>query len=192
MDSGRDLNNWMALRAGRWALLCAGVCLMLTAAARAQVVPAGDKGGLFISAGGEGTGETLQYGDRKMTALTAFVDVDTRRRLGVEFEGRWLEWRQTANVHAETYSVGGRYHFDFGRRFQPYVKGLAGFGNFSYPYGLGTGRYLVITGGGGLDYFVNRRFTLRAADFEYQDWPQFNFGNMTTASVSVGLRVHVF
>lgn len=181
-----------SLGRGRLAALLAAGLVLAAATAPAQVVPAGDKGGLLVSAGATGTGESVQYGQRDMLGITGFVDADTRRRLGIELEGRWLEFHQTANVHLETYSAGLRYHFDFGRRFQPYAKGLIGFGNFNFPYNLATGRYLVITAGGGLDYHLTHRIYWRAADFEYQDWPQFTFGNMTTASISSGFRVRVF
>lgn len=175
-----------------WGIPAFALFLALGPAARAQVTAPGDKGGLAISVGALGSGEYLQYGGRKMIGLTAFVDTDTRRRIGVEAEARWLEWRQTAGMHAETYSIGGRYHFDFKSRFQPYVKGLIGEGNFTFPYNLASGHYLVLTAGGGLDFRLNRRIHVRAADFEYQDWPQFTYGNMTTAAVSAGLRVRVF
>lgn len=175
-----------------WVAPMLALCFGIAAPARAQVTAAGDKGGLTISAGALGSGAWLQYGGRKMIGLTAVVDADTRRRIGVEAEARWLEWRQTANVHAETYSIGVRYHFDFKTRFQPYGKGLIGEGNFNFPYNLASGHYLVLTAGGGLDYRLNRRISIRAADFEYQDWPQFTYGNMTTATVSAGLRVRVF
>jgi hypothetical protein len=176
-----------ALRAGAILALCAG----LTGLAAAQVQPGGDQGGLTVSAGATGTGYYVQYGERKMAGITGFVDADTRRRLGIEAEGRWIEFNQSANVHAETYSIGGRYHFNLGR-FQPYAKGLVGFGDFNFPYNLATGRYLVVTAGGGVDFRLSRRIQLRAVDIEYQDWPQFTFGNMTTLSGSVGLRVRVF
>lgn len=176
-------------------LLCAAACvaasLALPGAARAQVAPAADEGGLILYAGATGTGEMVQYGQRKMLGVTAFVDADTHRRLGLEFEGRWLEFHQTANVHVETYSAGLRYHFNVGR-WQPYAKGLVGFGNFNFPYNLATGQYLVITAGGGVDYHATRRICFRVADFEYQDWPEFTFGNMSNPSVSAGLRVRIF
>lgn len=156
-----------------------------------QVQPGGDQGGLSVSAGATGTGYYVQYGERKMAGITGFVDADTRRHLGIEAEGRWVEFNQSANVHVETYSIGGRYHFTLGR-FQPYAKGLVGFGDFNFPYNLATGRYLVVTAGGGVDYYLSRRIQIRAADVEYQDWPQFTFGNMTTLSGSVGLRVRIF
>ncbi len=159
--------------------------------AQAQVQSAGDQGGLIVSAGATGSGYYLQYGQRKMAGITAFVDADTKRRFGVEAEARWLEYFQTANVHAETYSIGARYHFDVGR-FAPYAKGLVGFGDFNFPYNYAHGRYLVVTGGGGLDFHWTPRITVRAVDLEYQDWPNFTFGNMNSLGVNAGLRVRIF
>ena len=158
---------------------------------RAQVVSAGDQGGASLSAGVLGSGYTLQYGQRKMAGIAGFVDFDTKRRLGIEAEGRWLEYFQTANVHAETYSIGGRYHFDVGR-FQPYAKGLVGLGDFNFPYNYAHGRYFVVTAGGGLDFRWTHRIYIRAVDFEYQDWPNFTFGNMNSFGVNAGLRVRIF
>jgi hypothetical protein len=145
----------------------------------------------YLSAGATGSSVYLQYGERKMIGLTGYVDLDARRRLGIEAEGRWIEFHQFANVHAETYSIGARYHRTYGR-YQPYVKGLIGFGDFNFPYSLATGRYLVATAGGGLDLLLTDRIQIRAVDAEYQDWPQFTFGNMTMFAVSSGLRVHIF
>ncbi len=188
---GRGEFAWLR-SGGRWGLGVAllTVCLGMPAA-RAQVSPSGDAGGLTISAGALGSGYTLQYGNRKMLAVTAVVDADTRRRLGIEGEGRWIDFHQTANVHAQTYSAGVRYHFDL-RSFQPYVKGLVGFGDFNFPYNLATGHYLIVTAGGGLDYRLNARIHIRAVDVEYQNWPQFTYGSMTSVGVSAGVRVRVF
>jgi hypothetical protein len=168
------------------AILCAGPRL-----ARAQVQAPGDMGGFIVSVGGMGSGYSLQYGQRKMAGITAFVDADTKRRFGIEAEGRWLEFHQTANVHAETFSAGGRYHFDVAR-FEPYAKGLVGFGDFNFPYNYAYGRYVVVTAGGGLDFRWTRRITVRAVDFEYQDWPNFTFGNINSLGVNAGLRVRIF
>jgi hypothetical protein len=159
--------------------------------ASAQVAPAADAGGYKISAGGTASGFYVQYGERKLLGYSAFVDADAHRGIGLEAEGRWLEYHQTADVHVETYSLGVRYHMNF-RRFQPYAKGLIGFGDFNFPYNYATGRYLLVTAGGGLDYRLSRRIHLRVADVEYQMWPQFTFGNMSTVGVSTGLRVGIF
>jgi hypothetical protein len=159
--------------------------------ASAQVVPSADAGGLTVSAGATGSGYYLQYGERKMLGVTGFVDLDTRRHLGIEGEARWLAFHQTADVHATTYAIGPRYHLNKGR-FQPYAKALVGIGQFNFPYNYATGNYLVVAPGGGVDYRLNNRFRVRLADFEYQYWPQFTYGAMTSVGVSTGIRVRIF
>jgi hypothetical protein len=166
-------------------------CLALPGPARAQVLPSAMAGGFRISAGATGSGYYVQYGQRQMVGASAFVDIETHRPLGIEGEGRWLEWNQTENVHVETYSAGLRFHHNFGR-FQPYAKGLIGFGDFNFPFGYAHGRYLVVTGGGGLDYRWTNRIRFRVADFEYQEWPQFTFGTMSSYGVSAGVKIGIF
>jgi hypothetical protein len=167
------------------------VCLGASGTARAQVVASAIAGGFRLSAGGTGSGYYLQYGARKIIGASAFVDADLTRGLGIEAEGRWLEYHQTDDVHVETYSVGLRYHMNF-HRFQPYAKGLVGYGDFNFPFNFAQGRYLVATAGGGVDYRLSHRIHIRVADVEYQDWPQFTYGAMTSMGVSAGLRVGIF
>jgi hypothetical protein len=113
--------------------LLAPVLLLASAnVLRAQVVPAGRQDVIRLSAGVIGSGDTFQYGPRKMLGVGAFVDADTSGHYGIEAEGRWVEFHQRADVHAETYSIGPRYHFVVGR-WQPYAKGLVGFGDFNFP-----------------------------------------------------------
>lgn len=185
-------------------LLATALLLASVSAVRAQVAPAGRQDVLRLSAGVIGSGDTFQQeGDRKMLGIGGFVDADTSGHYGVEAEGRWVEFHQREGVHAETYSIGGRYHFVLGRRWQPYGKGLVGFGNFTYPYGYAQGtRDLVITAGGGVDFRWTRRITLRVVDFEYQDWPEFAYtststgktvtGNLTSLNGSIGFKVRIF
>jgi len=177
---------WMAL-----ALVLLTGCLAAPGVAHAQVAPSAAAGGFRLEAGATGSGYYFQYGEQKLVGGSAFVDAATKHSLGIEGEGRWLEFHQFENVHVETYSVGLRYHMNF-RRFQPYAKGLVGFGNFNFPFGYAHGRYLVVTGGGGVDYHWTKRIQIRVADFEYQDWPQFTYGAMSSAGVSVGLKVGIF
>ena len=189
--------GWEESRVWRLRVLAVLLCSMLafwlsmTGTAHGQVIPAGDAGKLMISAGGTASGAYVQYGERKMVGVTGFVDIDSRSPFGVELEGRWLEWNQTANVHLETYALGPRYHKNFGN-LCPYAKGLLGYGDFNFPYNLATGKYLMVTAGGGIDYRLTKRIYFRAADFEYQYWPQFTYGAMSTVSVSSGIRVRIF
>jgi hypothetical protein len=172
-------------------LLLLAACFAAPRPVCAQVAPSGDAGGLTLSAGATASGYCVQYGARKLLGVSGFVDVDTKRRLGIEAEARWLVFYQTENVHLATYAIGPRYHLTIGR-FQPYAKGLIGFGDFNFPYNYAYGRYLVIAPGGGIDFRLTRRIRLRVADFEYQYWPQFTFGAMSSYGISSGIRVRIF
>ena len=84
-----------AVHAWSRAAALAAVLLGLEGVASAQVVPAGDRGGLTLSAGGMASGYALDYGEQKLLGVSAFVDADTRRQIGVEGEARWLAFRQS-------------------------------------------------------------------------------------------------
>lgn len=191
-----NLNQLAKARDGRARLLFRGsfisclvvamLALLAAVHASAQSRESATAGRTFVWVGGGVSDYYLQYGGVKNLGLTGFVDADTRRKLGIEAEGRWLDYHQTHNVHAETYLAGPRYHFNV-NRVQPYVKGLAGLGKFNFPYNYATGKYFVIGVGGGADYFITPRLSVRG-DFEYQYWPQFTFGAMSAGGVSVNLR----
>lgn len=170
-------------------LMVTGFCF--ASVARGQAKESATAGKAFVWAGASASGYYLQYGTIKELGVSAFVDADTVRRFGIEGEGRWLEYHRKANVHVETYMIGPRYHFDVGR-FQPYVKGMLGVGYFNFPYDYAHGSYLVTALGGGVDYHLRGRWSLRALDAEYQYWPQFTFGAMSSAGVSAGIRYRVF
>jgi hypothetical protein len=156
-----------------------------------QVTESATAGRATLWIGASASGYYIQYGEIKELGASGFFDADTVRRFGIEGEGRWLEYHKTADVHIETYMAGPRYHFNVGR-FQPYAKGLIGVGYFNFPYGYAHGSYLVTTGGAGVDYHLSRRWSVRVADVEYQYWPQFTYGAMSSVGVSSGIRYRIF
>jgi hypothetical protein len=172
---------------GRWnrtaafAAVVLAICLGAVCTSHSQAVPAG----------GLASGYNVQYGEVKLLGPAAFVDVDTLRHFGLEGEARWLDFHQTSNIHASTYMAGPRYHREEGR-FDPYVKGLVGVGEFNFPYNYATGSYLVVAPGGGVDFRLNHHVWIRVADFEYQIWPQFTYGQMSSFGVSTGIRMRIF
>ena len=170
----------------RSALLVATLLLIANLTCIAQSRESATSGHSFLWVGGAVSGYYLQYGQTKNLGVTGYVDADTIRRFGVEAEGRWLDFHEKNNVHAETYLAGPRYHFNMGR-FQPYAKGMAGLGKFNFPFNYAHGTYFVIAPGGGFDYRLSPRWSARA-DFEYQYWPQFTFGPMSSGGLSVGVR----
>jgi hypothetical protein len=177
---------------GLCAVVLLAICFFATShAAWGQVIPEGDAGGSSLLAGATATGYALQYGDRKMLGIAAIADWDTKRRTGFEGEAQWLMFHQTADVHTTTYLAGPRYHLTYGR-WQPYAKGLIGFGQFTYPYNLGKDNDLVIAPGGGIDLRITKKVRWRVADFEYQFWPQFHYGAMSSYGLSTGIRIRIF
>lgn len=177
------------------ALAIFSMCLILLALlscrnAFAQVEESANIGGRSVWVGSSVSGYYIQYGGVKNLGVSGFVDADTIRRLGVEAEGRWLQFHTTNDIHATTYLIGPRYHFNLGR-YQPYLKGLGGLGLFSFTYNYAHGSYFVIAPGGGVDYRLAPRWTVRV-DGEYQYWPQFTFGPMSSGGVSVGIKYLIF
>jgi hypothetical protein len=164
--------------------------MMLTRTASSQVVYSGDKGGFRLSAGATGSGYEVEYGQQKLLGVAGFVDLDTTRRFGVEGEARFLMFHNPDQLETRTYMGGPRYHFSKGK-FQFYGKGLVGYGQFTFPYDLAHGNYLVIAPGGGVDYMWKHRIAIRVADIEYQIWPQFTYGSMNSYGVSAGIRYHI-
>ena len=178
-------------RRAAFSAIVLAACFAAAGTALAQVAPSATTGEFKLSAGGTGSGYYLQYGAQKLIGASAFVDADLKHGLGIEGEGRWLEWNKVNDVHVETYSAGLRYHMNF-HRFQPYAKGLIGFSNFNFPFSYAHGRYLTVSAGGGLEYRWTRRIRIRAADVEWQDWPQFTYGSMNNIAVGSGIRVGIF
>ena len=171
----------------------AALAMCFARPAAAQVEVSGWQGGFSVSAGGAASYYFLGYGQRRMTSATAFFDADTRTRFGVEGEARWLLTPQVADVHATTWLAGPRYSIHpLGKRFFPYAKGLVGVGQFTFPYNYAKGDYLVIAPGGGIDYRLTHRIRIRLFDAEYQFWPQFTYGSLTSYGVSVGAKVRLF
>jgi hypothetical protein len=43
-----------------------------------------------------------------------------------------------------------------------------------------------------VDYSLTRKIRWRAVDFEYQSWPQFHYGQMSSYGASTGIRIKIF
>ena len=194
-------NGTAGMRAGRAGLFAVVLLAVWQGAgltAHAQAVPAAEAGGTRMSAGGAVSGYELGYGQVKVVGASVFVDFDTKRHFGDEGEARWSDFHLSsgqkgpgADETASTYLGGLRYSRYVGR-FQPYAKALVGIGRFNYPYNFATETDLVVAPGGGTDFRLTRRVRWRVVDFEYQFWPQFQFGMMSSVGVSTGLRIKIF
>ncbi len=178
------------------ALAAGGLCMV--SAARAQSAPDATAEGYHLYAGGVASAYDLDYSQAKKMGASVFVDVDNLHHYGVEGEARWLSFPLQPNepipsvdVHATTYLIGPRYSRVYGR-FQPYLKGLVGIGQINLSYNFGADSCFVAAPGAGVDFRLTRRISWRAADVEYQFWPQFEYGTLKSYGVSSGIRIKIF
>jgi opacity protein-like surface antigen len=154
-----------------------------------QALPAATAPGAYVSVGGTYSIFQSAYGERVLGGGGMYVDINRWRQVGIEGEGRWLRQNNLANTTETTYLIGPRVEIRR-RRFSPYIKTLVGLGYFNFPYNYAKGRYFVIAPGAGVDYNLSYNFKIRLVDFEYQEWPQFTFGNINPYGVSVGISYH--
>lgn len=151
-------------------LLPAAVAL----SAHAQVAASATRNGFSLSVGGEGSvfqpdyaGQGIaQTSPNRLFGIGAYADARFTRWIQIEAEGRWLHFNQYAGINENSYMIGPRLPIRDFHGWTPYAKVLFGFGTGSFLSGsAGT-----IAFGGGVDYRLSRKFTIRAADFEYQRW----------------------
>jgi opacity protein-like surface antigen len=120
--------------------------------------------------------------DGRISGITAWADwhfyraPSYLRRLGIELEGRDLNFGRTGNMpnlRFDTIAAGPIYTFRFHHKFLPYGKFLFGYGSVDFKSSIPTYSHdsrTIYAPAGGLDYRLTRSIWLRG-DYEYQFWP---------------------
>jgi hypothetical protein len=156
---------------------------------QAQVIAAG-RGGAHLFGGGFFSVYSPDYGPNQLLGIGGFLDFNLRGHLGAEGEIRFLRFNQTYSVHEDNYNIGPTYRWRI-RRWEPYGKFMIGDGQFNFPFSFGHGGYLLIAPGAGLDIHFHR-FTVRAIDYEYQHWYNFQNSSLTPNGFSSGIAYRIF
>jgi hypothetical protein len=73
----------------------------------------------------------------------------------------------------------------------PYAKVLIGVGKMNFNFNYATGRFTDIAYGGGVDIAVSKRLSVRAVDFEYQQWPAWLSSSLYPYGVSAGVSYRI-
>ena len=154
-----------------------------------QAAPAVRGGIPPLTAGGYYSNFYSDYNPVHVGGAGVYVDWELlpKFRLGVEGEARWLRFNQVDGSYEDNYLVGPRYSRRFGK-FVPYAKFLLGAGELQFNSNYGHGGYFAMAPGGGLDYRLTRKVTIRVVDYEYQFWPTALGGGLP----SNGLNPHGF
>jgi hypothetical protein len=188
--------------------LCFAFSTAALVSVHGQVVPAATSRVFTVRAGAfasafqpdyTGEGQAMPTPNHIYTyGIGAYVDARFSRWLQPEAEMRWLrfnEWNPDPSnptsqpISENTYSIGERVPIiNSFHKFTPYGKVLVGFGNGSWL----SGNALVLTYGGGVDYRLNRKFTIRCADFEYQQWKINSALTIWPYGLNAGLSYKVF
>jgi hypothetical protein len=154
----------------------------------AQALPTASGLGSQLSVGGEGSYYQMDYGKRYVGGFAAYAEVDPTWRYGAEAEVRFSRLGAEESVTETTFMAGPRVTLSRHQgRIRPYAKFLVGVGKINFPFNYATGSYLAYAPGGGLDYVINERWTVRAVDVEYQNWPKFTYGALNPYGISVGV-----
>jgi hypothetical protein len=125
-----------------------------------------------IQGGGLFTYAVPDYTPQNAVGYGIFGDVDITPHWGAELSFNSISILQHSPAKEWTFEYGARYHRDYGR-FSPYAKLSAGRGTFDsialFYQGNRSLGYNMIVFGGGTDFAINNRFSVRAGA-EYQDW----------------------
>ncbi|HEY1984200.1 MAG TPA: outer membrane beta-barrel protein [Terracidiphilus sp.] len=161
-----------------------------SATARQFTITAGAMGSLFSpndknAPYGPGAGHLYGAG--------TYVDFHFTHWFQVEGEARWLRIDPYYGENQDHYLIGPKVPLYRVGRAQTYGKVMIGLGKMTFPYNYGYGSFTALAYGGGLDYKLSKKLTVRALDFEFQQWPKFLPGaSLDPYGVSVGIGYKVF
>jgi hypothetical protein len=169
------------------------VLVAAAASAGAQVRESATARQFTLTAGGFGSGFQPDDGPNYLFGGGTYVDAHFTHWIQVEGEARWLRFNQYAGEHEDNYLIGLKVPIHQFGRANVYGKVLVGLGKMTFPNKYGYGTFTDIAYGGGVDYKLSRRLSLRAVDFEFQQWPVWlNNSALYPYGVSVGMGYKVF
>jgi hypothetical protein len=160
-------------------LLCGGTSALL-----AQSLPTASRAG-DLQIGGGFVLARPDYVQNTFNGFAAYADFDFRQHLGVEAEFHQIAGDQ---IRQRTYEIGCRYFRTYGP-LVPYVKAMAGSGDFDYPTGLANLVYTMFAAGAGADLKFSDHLHIRG-DYEFQKWVSFPNGGLTPQLVTIGAAYH--
>ena len=161
------------------------IALIAERTAHAQALPTATGPGMYVIVGGTFSEFEGDYGKQAISGGSVYVDSNLFWRYGIETEVRRMVYPDFGERQT-TLLAGPRWSFR-AKGLVPYVKVLAGAGQFEFPYGYGHGNYFVVAPGAGVDLRLGEKIRVRLIDVEYQEWPSFSFGQIHPYGISAGI-----
>jgi hypothetical protein len=155
----------------RWALVFLLFCAAISL--RAQVVESASVRPFTVSAGGTGSFfKPGAAGGNYLIGGGTYADFRFSQWVQIEGEARWLRFGDLDGEEQSHYLIGPKIPLHQFGRAGLYGKAMIGLGRMTLPQPGFEAKCTCTTlsFGGGLDYKLSRKLTLRAVDFEYQHW----------------------
>jgi hypothetical protein len=172
------------------------------ASVRAQVAPSAYRGQISLTAGGIVSAFQPNYAGGGISGSSpnwlfgfgAYADLTMTRWVGLEGEVRWNRQNAYVDITQDNYLIGPRVPIHEFKRLgaTPYAKALFGLGRMNFEYNEAYGRFADLAMGGGVDLKLSKHWSIRAADFEYQLWPNWINGTLKPYGVSAGIGYRIF
>jgi len=167
--------------------------MLYTPTAHGQALPTATGHGGGFQVGGGVTYGKPDFGQRWIGGVSAFADYNLFSHIGLEANAHFLTLYTPQDLGEQTYEAGPRFYWRK-NRFTLYGKGQIGVGRFvvqeSNPFynaNKVNSTSWMYSLGGGVDVNFSHHITVRAFDFEYQNWPSFANNGLTPAIGTVGL-----
>ena len=153
----------------RWVRVAMAVVLMVLttgSAAMAQTVIDGRGGAASLWVGAEYAryqagfpkDSTIQLG-----GIGAFATYNLNRHYGVEMHARFLNMDSWNGETEQNYLIGPRYTFLRGEKLRPFAMFQVGMVKIQYPFQMGTGSSFAMAPGGGVEYRLGSKWSVRGA-----------------------------
>jgi opacity protein-like surface antigen len=148
-----------------WALL-----FLFAAVAAGQTEYSGRGAGASLWVGGDYANFKAGFpidSNTRLQGIGAFATYTRNHWLGFDANVRFFNFGGWNGQTQQDYLLGPRYTFLHSDKYHPFASFEAGMVKIQYPFGMGTGTSFALAPGGGLDYHLNRKWSVRAA-YQFQ------------------------
>ena len=168
-------------------------CLLLSAASLLFLVPSSQAQADYTASKGSriqaGAGYLFlkpDYVETNIQGVSIWGDYDFWKFVGAEVSVNLGSIITPSDISENSYQVGPRFLYHR-RRFTGYGKILFGRATLDKSnYVNQSIGYNIYSFGGGLEYKLTRRINIRAIDFDYQQWPNFEPHTLSPIAITAG------
>jgi opacity protein-like surface antigen len=155
---------------GCWRVGLAIAGLFAATGAYGQIVPSAEGDGQSLWVGAEYA--NLQAGfpngsNLRLSGVGVFGNFNWNHTYGMEAHARFLNFNSWNGETEQDYLAGPRYTFLHRNKLRPFAAFNVGLVKIQYPFSMGTGTSFAMAPGGGVEYRLSHKWSIRG-NYEYQ------------------------